>query len=97
MASLIDNFQDRVKTSTNAIALLSFKTISGLFVGLTLALIGEEIMGYQSLSFFLVVAITTASLVRIAKSWTWTQVLIFNLIFVLIGLLLRMYILLAPY
>jgi len=96
MANIISNVQDRLKTSTNALALLGFKLLTGLFVGLTLALIGQEVIQYELISFVLVVLVVTGALVRIAKSWSWTHIFIFNLICVLIGLLCRMYILIAP-
>jgi len=96
MANFVHNLQDRVKTSTNAAALVTFKLLTGFFVGLTLALIGEQIVGYGWFSLTLVIVITMASLLRIARHWSWMHVLIFNLICVLIGLLLRMYILIAP-
>ncbi len=96
MANLISNVQDRFKSSSNAIALVGFKLITGLFLGLTLALVGQEIIQYGVFSFLLVIVVVTASLMRIVKSWTWTHLLIFNLICVLLGLLLRMYILIAP-
>ena len=96
MAGLISNFQDRVKTSSNVISLLIVKVLTGLFLGLTFALIGDQIIDYGWFSFTLVMVVVTAAIVRISKGWTWTHVFIFNLICVLIGLLLRMYILIAP-
>ena len=96
MANFISNAQERFKTSSSAISLLAFKAISGAVLGLTLALIGEEIIRYGVFSFVLVTVVTTGCLLRIAKSWTWTHILIFDLIYVLIGLVLRMYILIAP-
>lgn len=96
MAGLISNFQDRVKTSANVISLLSVKVLTGLFLGLTLALIGDQILDYGWFSFTLVMVVVTGAIVKISKGWTWTNVFIFNLICVLIGLLLRMYILIAP-
>lgn len=96
MANIISNVQERFKTSTNALGLLTFKATSGVFLGLTLALIAQEIIQYGPLSLVLVMVVVAASVMRIAKDWSWTHVFIFNLIVVLIGLLLRMYILIAP-
>lgn len=96
MAGLISNLQDRVKTSSNAISLLIFKGITGFFLGLTLALIGDQIIDYGWFSFVLVVVVTIGTCLKVMRSWTWLHVFIFNLICVLIGLLLRMYILIAP-
>ena len=94
--ALISNVQERFKTSTNALSLVAVKALSGVILGLTLALIGEEIIQYGVFSFVLVTVVTTACILRISKTWSWTQILIFDLICVLIGLLLRMYILIAP-
>jgi len=96
MANIISNVQERFKTTTNAMCLLAFKALSGAVLGLTLALIFEEIIQYGVLSFVLVTVVVTACTLKIAKSWSWTHILIFDLICVLIGLLLRMYILIAP-
>jgi hypothetical protein len=96
MANFISNAQDRFKTSTNALALIAFKVLTGFFLGLTLALIGQEIIQYGVFSFVLVVLVVAGCILRVGRSWTWTHVFIFNLICVLIGLLLRMYILIAP-
>lgn len=93
---MISNVQDRFKSSSNALGLVLFKLATGLFLGLTLALIGQEVIQYGVFSFLLVIVVVTASFMRIVKAWTWTHILIFNLICVLLGLLLRMYILIAP-
>lgn len=96
MGNLISGLQDRVKTSSNVASLLAFKLASGLFVGLTLALIGDQIIDYGAFSFTLVLVVACGALMKIMKSWSWANVFIFNLICVLIGLVLRMYILIAP-
>lgn len=96
MSGFITNIQDRVKTSSNALGLLFFKALTGAILGLTLALIGDQVIDYGWFSFTLVIVVTTGTLLKIIKNWNWVHVLIFNLICVLIGLLLRMYILIAP-
>jgi hypothetical protein len=96
MAKFIDSLQDKVKTTSNTAALFTVRMISGLFVGLTLALIGEEIVGYGVFSFVLIIVVMTGVVLRISKGWSWMHLLIFNLICILSGLILRMYILIAP-
>lgn len=96
MGNLISNVQDRIKGTSHAFALLTFKAVTGLFLGLTLALIGDQIIDYGWFSFVLVVVVVTGTLLKLTRSWTWTHMLIFNLFCVLIGLCLRMYILIAP-
>ena len=96
MANIIGNVQEKFKTSTNALAMLTARLLSGMLVGLTLSLIGQEIIRYGWISFMLVIIVVTACLLKISKTWSWTHLLIFNLICVLIALCLRMYILIAP-
>jgi uncharacterized membrane protein len=85
MGNLIGNVQDRIKTSSNVLSLLAFKALTGLFLGLTLALIGQQIIGYGWISLVLVMFVVTGMLMRIARGWEWRHMLIFNLICVLIG------------
>lgn len=96
MQKLIGNVQEKIKTTSNAFALMLGRLLSGLFVALTLSLIFQEIVGYGWISFLLVITVVTVTLMRLSRGWTWTHLLIFNLICVLIGLLLRMYILIGP-
>ena len=95
-ARFISNVNDKIKTTSSTAALFALRGLSGLFVGLTLSLIGEEAIGYGVFSFVLVIAVTTAAILRVSKKWSWMHLLIFNLVCVLLGLCLRMYILIAP-
>lgn len=88
--------QQKLRSSSIGFLTLLLKIGSGLVLGLTLALIGEQALNYGTLSFFFVLAVATLTFVRIVKSWTSVSVLVFDLIMVLIGLLVRMYILVAP-
>lgn len=96
MGNMIGNVQDRFKTTSSVVALIAFKIFTGLFLGLTLALIGDQIIGYGVFSLILVMLVTAGAVIKISKSWTWTHMFIFNLICLLVGMLLRMYILIAP-
>jgi len=94
--SLIDNVQEKIKTGSSSLGLLIFKSLTGLFLGVTLAIIGHELSGYGTISYWFVVAVTTAVFMKISKPWSVTSVVIFNLVCFLVGLVLRMYILIAP-
>jgi hypothetical protein len=96
MSQFMENLQYKLKTSSSSLALTGLRLCFGAFLGLTLALIGERLAGYGSLSFTFVIVISTMVFMRISKAWSPVAVLVFSLICVLIGLLLRMYILLAP-
>lgn len=94
--AFINEFQDRVKTSTSQLVLFLVKLTSALVIGLTLALIGQELIQYGTFSFVLVIVVVGLTLLRIFKFWNWSRLLVFDLICILVALLLRMYILLAP-
>ncbi len=96
MAKFLDHVHDKIKTTSSTAALFVFRVISGLFVGLTLALIGQEVIDYHTLSFVLVILAVAGAILRVSRKWSWMGLLIFNLVCVLVGLVLRMYILIAP-
>lgn len=96
MGQMLENIQYRLKTSSSGLALFFFKLISGLALGLTVALIGQVLINYGNFSFIFVIVATTAAFIRVAKRWQFVGVAVFDLICVLLGLLLRMYILVAP-
>lgn len=96
MGQMLENIQYRLKTSSSSLALIFFKLISGLGLGLTAALIGQEIIQYGSFAFVFVIVATVGAFFRVSKHWQFVGVAVFDLICILIGLLLRMYILVAP-
>lgn len=96
MSQFTISVQNKIKSSGASITLTVVKIYSGLVLGVVFALVGEEIFGYGSLSFSFVVVTILALFLKIAKNWGWVPLLSFNLICILIGLLLRMYVHLAP-
>ncbi|MCB0341941.1 MAG: hypothetical protein H6626_11360 [Pseudobdellovibrionaceae bacterium] len=96
MGTLLDTVNTRIKHSSTNLFIYFLRLVSGMVLGLTVALIGEEIIGYGSLAFTLVLVTVTGSFLRITRNWGMASVLVFDLVCVLVGLLLRMYILVAP-
>lgn len=96
MGQLIDNVNQRIKTSINEVALVLFRLFSGVFLGFTLSMIAQEMMDFGTISFVFVTIAIIFLFMKLSKQWTAVHVLVFDLICVLIGLLLRMYILIAP-
>jgi hypothetical protein len=93
---MLEDLQFKLKTSSASLALMIYRAVSGLVLGVTISLVVDEILQSGSLVFVIVTAVTLAAYWRISRPWQWLGVTISNLTFVLIGLLLRMYILVAP-
>lgn len=100
MSELVGKMQSGLKNTSSQVGLFALKFISGGVLGLTFALIMQEILGKAEndnlIAFFFVIIVTTAAFIRIVKNWGLTAILIFDLICVLVGMLLRMYIMVAP-
>lgn len=96
MKGLAINVQEGVKTSSVSLVGFVLRLISGFFLGLTMALVAQELAGFGTLVLLFFTVVVTALFMRISSSWRIPQILIFDLICVLVAQLLRMYILLAP-
>lgn len=96
MKGLAFTVQDQVKTGSASITLLIFRLISGAVLGLTIGLIFQELIGFGTLSLVFVTVTVAALFTKLTVGWSFARLLIFDLICVLVGKLLQMYILLAP-
>ncbi len=73
--------------------LFVLRFLTSLAIGTTLALVGKELAGYGDFVFTLIIACVIFIILRISKKWKLATVIIFDLLFILFALLLRMYIL----
>ena len=96
MGEFIQNMQYTLKKNSQNISLFIARFLSGLFLGLTLTLVGQQILGYGQLIFWFIIVLTTAVFLKVTKGWKWVGVIVLDFILILIGLLLKMYILIAP-
>jgi hypothetical protein len=96
MSNVAGQVQESVKNTASALLLFVFKALSALAVGTTISLIAQEIIGYQTLSFIFVLLVVSGALFKAMSKWSWGKVLLFDLFLVLVSLLMRMYILIAP-
>ncbi|MBX9768453.1 MAG: hypothetical protein K2X47_14360 [Bdellovibrionales bacterium] len=96
MSELIQQFQMKVKVTSTGLMVFTARLLSGLILGLTVTLVGQEATGYGAMTFWFVLIVVTTTFVRLSRSWSASGVLIFDLIAVLMALVLRMYILIAP-
>lgn len=90
------SMKDSVKSTSISLFSVSLRLISGFFLGITLALIGQQLIQYQTTSFIFVLCVVTAVFMKISSSWSIGKTLVFDLIFILIGQILKMYIYMAP-
>lgn len=88
--------KENIKSKTQIFTLYFLKVLSGLTIGLTISLALQEIMKFGQLSFLFVILVFTAVFVKMSKNWGFVPLLIFDLICVLVAMLLRMYIVIAP-
>lgn len=100
MSEFVGKMQMQLKKSSGDLATWVVKIISGGFLALTLSLIIQEIMGKADgeapISFLFTIVAFTAIFLRIAKKWSLFGVLVFDLVCILVGMMLCLYIMVAP-
>jgi hypothetical protein len=100
MGELVQKMQTNIKQSSTDIFVWLLKIISGAVLALTVSLIIQEIMGKKEgeapLSFLFMILVFTAIFLRVAKKWNMIAVLVFDLVCVLVGMVLCLYIMVAP-
>lgn len=96
MSELLQNMQMKFKTGSRSLATVIVRLLTGLFLGMALAIVFQELFGFGLLLFWFVILLTTVVFLKISKSWTLVVLFVFNLICILLGLLVRMYIVIAP-
>ena len=96
MRGMAGSVQDSAKSSSISLFNLFLRIITGLSLGLTMGLIGQELISYGTFALIFSMVVITAVVVKVMSSWSIGQILIFDLICILVAMLLRMYILVAP-
>jgi len=92
--------QHGFKQTSSDLALMALRAVSGSILGLTVALIVQEILGQSdegiTLAYVFGFAIAFAVFWRLTRGWSLIPLLVFDLVAVLGGLLLRLYVMMAP-
>lgn len=100
MSEMIGRVQEHFKSTSSDVALFMLRLVSGLVIGLVFAEVMQEIMGKADgenlIAFLFVIIISTVVFLRVTKTWGLAGVLVFDLVAVLLGLVLRLYIMVAP-
>ncbi|MGZ3775319.1 MAG: hypothetical protein ACXVCY_18570 [Pseudobdellovibrionaceae bacterium] len=96
LKGMASSAQDSARTSAISMFHFSLRFTTGVLLGLVFGLIGQELAGYGSLALLFVMVVVLATIMRLLANWSISQVLIFDLICILVMMLMRMYILVAP-
>lgn len=96
LKSALSSVHQNVRVASEGIFVFSLKLFSAFLLSTTMALILLEIIGFGTFSFVFVNITVFLAVFQGMKGWGLVSVLVFDLICVLIALLLRMYILIAP-
>lgn len=96
MSGLSQRAQDSAKSGITSLVHLTLRFLTGFFLGLTLALIGQELIGYGTFALLFFVVVTIGMILKIFSDWSIPKILVFDFLCILIATILRMYILLAP-
>ena len=100
MGEMVGKMQTQIRKTSSDVLLFALKLASGLVLGLTLGLIMQEVLGKAEgenvIAFVFVILVTAGAFMRIARTWGFTAVLVFDLVSVLAGMILKLYIMVAP-
>lgn len=96
MGQLVDGMQNKLRQGSGSLFIFMIRLLSAACVGLVLTLIGQVLLNYGNISYWFVFFIGLLIYFKITKAWGLGKIAVFNLILILTGLLLRMYIVLAP-
>lgn len=96
MSQLAGQMQDGVKTSSVSFANLALKLVTAFFIALTLSLIIQEMMGSGTFTFIFTMVLVVGLVMKLIGQWNLGAVLLFDLFCVLVALLLKLYLQVAP-
>lgn len=96
LKGLSNNVQQTTKKATYGIGHICLRLVSGFFIGLVLALINQELFDLGLFMLIFLCVLFSAIIYKLLSPRTIFQILVFDFICILIGSLLRMYVLTAP-
>lgn len=96
MSKMSQQVQDGVRMTVSSLLTWILKVASSLFFGFVVALIAQEVLKSGTVAFLFVMLVVTGTLSKLMQKWSALNVMVFDLICMLVGLSLKMYILLAP-
>ena len=96
VSSMAQGAQSKAKSTAYSLMQISFRLVTGLFLGLTIALIGQELTGYGAFPLIFLNIVIIGLFFRLSQNWNMVKLLVFDLVCVLVIQILKMYILIAP-
>ena len=96
MSQLINKVQFQVKNSSAHFGTYIFRVLTGGWIGMVFAHLFQGIFAFENFLFLFVIVLMTGTIVRITRGWGFFSVVILNLFCILVGILLQMYIQVAP-
>lgn len=90
------NDENRQLTLKNKVLHIFVKSLSALFVGLVVSLVGRQLFGYETFGFVFVGVVFAGFFLKAFRKSSLMKVIIFDSFFIFFLLLLDMYINLAP-
>ena len=93
---ILADTQQGLKKGTTSLGLLLFRLFSASILGYAIALIGKGLLFYESIAFWFVFFVTLGIFMKVTKNWAFVGIIVLNLVLFLVGLLLRMYVMVAP-
>ena len=96
MNQVAASMQNTAKSTGSFVTSMVLKSISALVISLVVALVAQTLIGFGQLSFLFTLVVGISLLMRLMWKWSIGVTLVFDLVCVLVALVLRMYILLAP-
>ncbi len=96
MRGMAIGVHEGVTNTSKSIFHILLRIITGFVLSLTFGLIGQVLIGYETFGLLFFMVVSMGLIYKGLSSWSLFQILIFDVICVLGGALLRAYILLAP-
>lgn len=88
--------QTSIKLSIVGLVAFLFKVFTAAMYALTITLVFQQAFAFGTFAFVFLFIVTGSAMISLMWNWNLGKILVFDLISVLVALLLRMYILMAP-
>jgi hypothetical protein len=96
VGQMAEQMQEGVKTTSVSIFAISLKLITAFFLALTFSLIIQEMMGSGTFTFVFTMVLVIGLVMKLIGKWNVGPVLLFDLFCILVALLLKLYLQVAP-